>query len=98
MSTENKKIIGISISFDSSEMFFVSLNNRDAESYLETIKKLLEDENYIKIAYDLKEQMKLFYSQNIDLNGNFFDVAVAHYILHPDLRHDLGLIADSYLL
>ena len=97
LSTENKKIIGISISFDSSEMFFVSLNNKDAESYLETIKKLLEDENYIKIAYDLKEQMKLFYSQNIELNGNFFDVAVAHYILHPDLRHDLELIADSYL-
>ena len=97
LNTENKKIIGISISFDSSEMFFVSLNNKDAESYLETIKKLLEDENYIKIAYDLKEQMKLFYSQNIELNGNFFDVAVAHYILHPDLRHDLELIADSYL-
>ena len=97
LSTENKKIIGISISFDSSEMFFVSLNNKDAESYLETIKKLLEDENYIKIAYDLKEQMKLFYSQNIELNGSFFDIAVAHYILHPDLRHDLELIADSYL-
>ena len=97
LNTENKKIIGISISFDSSEMFFVSLNNKDAESYLETIKKLLEDENYIKIAYDLKEQMKLFYSQNIELNGSFFDVAVAHYILHPDLRHDLELIADSYL-
>ena len=97
LTTENKKILGISISFDSSEMFFVSLNNKDAESYLETIKKLLEDENYIKIAYDLKEQMKLFYSQNIELNGSFFDVSVAHYILHPDLRHDLELIADSYL-
>ncbi len=97
LNTESNKILGMSISFDSSEMFFVSLNNKDAESYLETIKKLLEDENYIKIAYDLKEQMKLFYSQNIELNGSFFDVAVAHYILHPDLRHDLELIADSYL-
>ena len=97
LSTENKKIIGISISFDSSAIFFVSLNNSNTASYLEIIKKLFENQNYMKIAYNLKEQMKLFYSQNIELKGNFFDVAVAHYILHPDLRHDLELIADSYL-
>ena len=34
---------------------------------------------------------------DIELSGNFFDLAVAHYVLHPDLRHDLELIADSYL-
>ena len=97
LSKENKKIIGISISFDSSAIFFVSLNNSNSASYLEIIKKLFENQNYMKIAYNLKEQMKLFYSQNIELKGNFFDVTVAHYILHPDLRHDLELIADSYL-
>ena len=41
--------------------------------------------------------MKVMQSIDIELSGNFFDIAVAHYVLHPDLRHDLELIADSYL-
>ena len=41
--------------------------------------------------------MKDWLSVGIELKGQFFDLAIAHYILHPDLRHDLELISESYL-
>ena len=64
---------------------------------IELLKKIFEDKALLKLGYNLKKQMKVMQLIDIELSGNFFDLSVAHYVLHPDLRHDLELIADSYL-
>ena len=96
LSTE-KKIIGVSITYDKSQVLYISLNDNSRGQYLEIIKNLFEDEGLLKTGYNLKQQMKDWLSMGIQLKGKFFDVVIAHYILHPDLRHDLELISESYL-
>lgn len=91
------KILGISLSLGNDQVLYVPLNNKHYQSYIESLKKIFEDKALLKLGYNLKKQMKVMQSIDIELSGNFFDLAVAHYVLHPDLRHDLELIADSYL-
>ncbi len=92
-----EKILGISLSLANNQVLYVPLNNKHNQSYIELLKKIFEDKALIKLGYNLKKQMKVMQLIDIELSGKFFDLAVAHYVLHPDLRHDLELIADSYL-
>ena len=92
-----KKIIGVSFTYAKSQVLYIPLNDKSREEYLEIIKNLFEDEGLLKIGYNLKQQMKDWFLTGIQLKGQFFDVVIAHYILHPDLRHDLELISESYL-
>ena len=92
-----EKILGISLSLANDQVLYVPLNNKHNQSYIELLKKIFEDKALLKLGYNLKKQMKVMQLIDIELSGNFFDLAVAHYVLHPDLRHDLELIADSYL-
>ena len=96
-SEREEKILGISLSLANNQVFYVPLNNKHNQSYIELLKQIFEDKALLKLGYNLKKQMKAMQSIDIELSGNFFDLAVAHYVLHPDLRHDLELIADSYL-
>ena len=91
------KIIGVSFIYDTSPALYIPLNDQARLQYLKIIKNLLEDTSVLKIGYNLKKQMKDWLSVGIELKGQFFDLAIAHYILHPDLRHDLELISESYL-
>ncbi|MDC3104891.1 DNA polymerase I [bacterium] len=91
------KIIGVSFIYDTSQALYIPLNDQARLQYLKIIKTLLEDTSVLKIGYNLKKQMKDWLSVGIELKGQFFDLAIAHYILHPDLRHDLELISESYL-
>ena len=91
------KIIGVSFIYDTSQALYIPLNDQAKLQYLKIIKILLEDASILKIGYNLKQQMKDWLSVGIELKGQFFDLAIAHYILHPDLRHDLELISESYL-
>ena len=91
------KIIGVSFIYDTSQALYIPLNDQSRLQYLKIIKILLEDASILKIGYNLKKQMKDWLSVGIELKGQFFDLAIAHYILHPDLRHDLELISESYL-
>ena len=91
------KIIGVSFIYDTSQALYIPLNDQSKLQYLKIIKILLEDASILKIGYNLKQQMKDWLSVGIELKGQFFDLAIAHYILHPDLRHDLELISESYL-
>jgi len=93
----DEKILGISLSLSKDKVLYVPLNNKHNQSYIELLKKIFEDKAFLKLGYNLKKQMKVMQSIDIELSGNFFDIAVAHYVLHPDLRHDLELIADSCL-
>ncbi len=91
------KIIGVSFIYDTSQALYIPLNDQARLQYLKIIKILLEDTSVLKIGYNLKKQMKDWLTVGIELKGQFFDLAIAHYILHPDLRHDLELISESYL-
>lgn len=87
------KLVGVSCSYNDNNGYYIPF----LEQNIKHIKSIFENEEIIKIGYDLKFAIKVLNNHNINLKGAFFDVQIAHYLLHPDMRHSLDIIADNYL-
>jgi DNA polymerase-1 len=87
------KLVGVSCSYNNDNGYYIPFS----EQNIKYLKSIFENEEIIKIGYDLKFAIKVLSNHNINLKGVFFDVQIAHYLLHPDMRHSLDIIADNYL-
>ena len=96
-SSNQEKIIGFSLKTISENILYVPLIDPLKDNYLELIKELIQNEHILKVGYNIKNQIKIFLNDDIFLEGELFDIAVAHYILHPDKRHNLDILSESYL-
>jgi DNA polymerase-1 len=95
--SNQEKIIGFSLKTSSENILYVPLIDPLKDNYLELIKELIQNEHVLKVGYNIKNQIKIFLNDDIVFEGNLFDIAVAHYILHPDKRHNLDILSESYL-
>ena len=87
------KIAGFSFSYSNDNGFYIPFENE----IIPSLKSLFEDVSIHKIGYDLKFAIKVLSKQGIQTKGSLFDVEIAHYLLHPDMRHALDIISDNYL-
>ena len=93
MSDFDSNIIGASIAINKEEVFYFHFS----ENLLDFIKKIYQSENILKIGHNIKDQTKILSSYNIQKTYNFFDISIAHYLLYPDMRHDIGILSQNYL-
>jgi len=96
--TDNKealttKIVGFSLSYTNDNGFYIPYNSETST----LVKSLFENVAIHKIGYDLKFAIKVLSREGIETSGSLFDVEIAHYLLHPDMRHALDIISDNYL-
>ena len=87
------KLTGIAVSFLSDNGYYFAFNNSNKE----VIKSLFEDEKLTIIGFDLKFAIKMLLAKDIQIKGKLFDVQIAHYLLHPDMRNSLDVISENYL-
>ena len=87
------KLAGVSCSYTDDNGYYIPFS----EQNIKYLKSIFENVETTKIGYDLKFAIKVLSNHNINLKGVFFDVQIAHYLLHPDMRHSLDIIADNYL-
>jgi len=87
------KIVGISFVCNKNEGFYIPFSSEN----LAIFKVVFENKNIEKLGFDLKFSIKVLSSEGVAISGNLFDVEVAHYLLHPDMRHSLELVAENYL-
>lgn len=72
-------------------------DSKGAENILSQFKALFEDESKTLISTDAKDDIIWLKRAGITLKNNIFDLKIAHYVLHPDMSHELGRIALEYL-
>ncbi|MDP3312778.1 DNA polymerase I [Lutibacter sp.] len=90
-------LLGISFSYEQGKGYFLILNETEIQTILSEFKSFFENETIEKIGYDLKSCIKILKTYQIALLGSIFDVQIAHYLLHPDMRHDLSVLSENYL-
>ena len=90
-------IVGISFSYQKNGGYYVVINQNNQEEILNDFKPFFENSSIEKIGDQLKIYLKILHQNNIDLKGTLFDVKLAHYLLHPDMRHDINVLAETYL-
>ena len=93
---ENSEIIleSVSFSWDSNISYVIK---SDFKKFDALLKKIFENDNISKISNDLKLDIKLLSKKNIRILGDIFDIKLAHYLINPDISHDLISISKNYL-
>lgn len=95
----NADIVGLSISFKEHEAYYVPFpeSKEETTSILNEFKPFFEDENTEKIGQNIKYDLNVLSTYNIELKGPLFDTMIAHYLIQPDMRHNMDLLSEAYL-
>jgi DNA polymerase-1 len=95
----NCRLVGLSVAVNPHEAFYISFPKDKGETlrWLELLRPIFNDENILKIGQNIKFDMRVLSAYNIDIQGKLFDTMLAHYVLEPEMRHNLDLLAKTYL-
>jgi len=85
-----------SVSFCWQKKIVYEIHN-DFKNFEIILKTFFENDRIAKVSFDLKSDIKALHKKNIRILGNIFDVKLAHYLINPDISHDLVNISNNYL-
>lgn len=93
------KILGIACCLDKKEVFYLPFSQQFEEDkkLLQEFKEIFENEEIEKIGHLLKFNIIVLKRYGIHLQGSLFDNTIAHYLLQPEMKHQLEYLADIYL-
>lgn len=93
------ELVCMSFSIKPHEAYCVLLpqNRKDAEKIVAEFKLIFEDENIEKVGQNIKFDMLMLQQYGLKVKGPIFDTMIAHYLLQPDLRHNLDYLCELYL-
>ena len=93
------QIVGLSICIKEHEAWYVTMP-RDKEGkqrMLEIFRPVFENPSSLKIGQNIKYDILILGNYGIKVQGNLFDTMIAHYLLQPELRHNMDYLAEIYL-
>jgi DNA polymerase-1 len=93
------ELVGIAFSWESGKGFYLPFpEDRDnAQELIEELRSFFENEKIEKIGQNLKYDIKVLAKYNIEIKGKLFDTMIAHYLINPDMRHNMDILAETYL-
>lgn len=93
------QLVGLSFSWEAHQAYYVNFlaESCDQSKWITLFKTLFEDQDSMKIAQNLKYDLHILKNYGINIKGQLFDTMVAHYLLHPDKKHNLDAISMDYL-
>lgn len=92
-------LVGMSFAFRENEAYYVPVpdNPEEARNTLAPFKDVLENPGIKKIGQNIKFDMLVLRKYDIRIQGPLFDTMIAHYLLNPELRHNMDYLAETYL-
>ena len=99
LNTLNAELVGFSFSVKEHEAYYVPINERKALALeqINLFKPLFEDETKTLIGQNIKYDYQVLKNYGIDIKNKLFDTMVAHFLIMPDMRHNMDLLAQTYL-
>ncbi len=99
LDTFQAEIVGLAISFEKNSGYYITFpeNQEETKQILDRFKPFFENQEIIKIGHNLKYDLKVLANYGIKVYGNLFDTMIAHYLINPDMRHGMVVLAETYL-
>ena len=93
------ELVGISFSYEKGKGFYIPFpeNQVEAQSLVEKLVPFFENETIEKIGQNLKYDLKVLSNYGITVKGKLFDTMIAHYLINPDMRHNMDVLSETYL-
>ncbi len=99
LDANNVEIVGLSFSIKPFEAYYIPLpdNYNEAHKIIAEFKDIFENEKTLKIGQNIKYDMNVLKWYDIEVKGPLFDTMVAHFLIQPDMRHNMNVLAETYL-
>ena len=93
------ELVGIAFSWENHKGYYLPFPNdqEEAQKLIEQLRPFFEDPNIEKIGHNLKYDLKVLSNYKLQVKGPLYDTLIAHYLINPDRRHGMGILAASYL-
>ncbi|MBQ6730232.1 MAG: DNA polymerase I, partial [Bacteroidales bacterium] len=93
------ELVGLSFSVEEHKAFYVPIpaNREEALQIVNIFKPLYEDPSILKVGQNLKYDLEVLRNYDIELKGKMWDTMIAHYLIQPELRHNMDYMAEVYL-
>ena len=93
------ELVGLSFAVKEFEAFYVSIpaNREEALRIVNIFKDVYENEQILKIGQNLKYDLEVLRNYDIHLAGPMWDTMIAHYLIQPELHHNMDYMAEIYL-
>ncbi len=95
----NAELVGMSFSFEKGNAFYVPFpeNLEEAQVLIDKFKPFFKSENIEKIGQNIKYDLKILSHYGVEIKGKLFDTMIAHYLINPDMRHNMNVLSETYL-
>lgn len=93
------RILGVSFSFEKGKAFYVNMPDdfEETKKILNEFNPIFSSDKIEKVAQNLKYDLKVLLKYGIKIAGPQFDTMLAHYLVNPDGRHSMDILAEKYL-
>ena len=93
------ELVGLSFAVEEHKAFYVPIpaNREEALRIVNIFKPLYEDPKILKVGQNLKYDLEVLRNYDVRLDGPMWDTMIAHYLIQPELRHNMDYMAEVYL-
>ncbi|MCV6628681.1 MAG: DNA polymerase I [Flavobacteriaceae bacterium] len=93
------ELVGIAFSWEVGKGYYVPIpeDAGEREARLAVLRPFFEAEQIQKIGQNIKFDLKVMRSHGVTVKGSLFDTMIAHYLINPDMRHNMDILAETYL-
>lgn len=93
------ELVGLSFAVEERKAFYVTIpaNREEALKIVAIFKPLYEDPEILKVGQNIKYDIEVLRHYGVEVAGPMFDTMIAHYLLQPELRHNMDYMAEVYL-
>lgn len=99
LNTINAELVGLSFSIKENQAYYipVSSNQHEAQALMELFKPLFLDETKTLVGQNIKYDLQVLKNYGIEIKNKLWDTMVAHFLFMPDMRHNMNVLAETYL-
>lgn len=93
------ELVGIAFSWEAGKGYYIPFpeSKEEAQALIEELRPFFENTAIEKIGQNLKYDIKVLAKYNVKVKGKLFDTMLAHYLINPDMRHNMDVLAETYL-
>ncbi len=97
--TIDAELVGLSFAAEAHKAFYVPVpaDRVEAQKVVDIFRPVYENESIQKVGQNIKYDMEVLRNYDIELKGKLFDTMIAHYLIQPELRHNMDYLAEVYL-
>lgn len=93
------ELVGLSFAVEENKAYYVAIpaNREEALQYVNIFKPLYENTKTLKVGQNIKYDYEVLRNYGVDIQGPMFDTMLAHYVLQPELHHNMDFMAETLL-